>query len=99
MLQALARRVREQHRILLNKKVTGADHSADGVTVRCADGTSYRGDILAGADGIWSKVRQEMWRVAEASDPGAISSKEKNGKLESRYVSISTPQLVSSFGS
>jgi 2-polyprenyl-6-methoxyphenol hydroxylase-like FAD-dependent oxidoreductase len=47
------------------------------VTVYSADGTSYEGDILAGADGVFSATRQEMWRAADREEPGAISEKDK----------------------
>ena len=81
VLRSLADHVHNQQRVLLNKKVTEIDHSSDRVTVHCADGTSYCGDVVVGADGIWSKVRQEMWRAREAANPGAISLEEKNGKI------------------
>ena len=80
MLGSLAKHIHNQQGILLNKKVTKIDHLADGVIVHCGDGTSYCGDMVVGADGIWSKVRQEMWRAGEAADPGAISPEDENGK-------------------
>jgi len=33
----------------------------DGVMIRCADGTTYHGDILVGADGAHSGVRQALF--------------------------------------
>jgi 2-polyprenyl-6-methoxyphenol hydroxylase-like FAD-dependent oxidoreductase len=32
----------------------------------------YTGHILAGADGVNSKARSEMWRLAEEQDPGLV---------------------------
>ena len=37
--------------------VTGYDEDADGVTVHLSDGSTARGDVLVGADGIRSAVR------------------------------------------
>lgn len=38
----------------------GADVVADAVTVRCADGAAIETDLLVGADGLRSKVRQHL---------------------------------------
>ena len=35
----------------------------EGVMIRCADGTTYHGDILVGADGAYSAVRQHLYRT------------------------------------
>jgi 2-polyprenyl-6-methoxyphenol hydroxylase-like FAD-dependent oxidoreductase len=57
-----------QKKVLPNKRISKIDHALDGVTVHCTDGSSYRGDIVAGADGVKSKVRSEMWRASNESD-------------------------------
>lgn len=41
-------------------KVTGYAQDREGVTVRFADGTEERGDVLIGADGIHSAVRAQL---------------------------------------
>lgn len=46
--------------IRLNKRVAGFEEDADGVTLRFADGTSARGDLLIGADGLKSVVRRQI---------------------------------------
>lgn len=40
------------------KRLVAADHTADGVTARFADGTTATADVLIGADGIRSTVRE-----------------------------------------
>lgn len=47
--------------IHLSKKITDYDQDDEGVTVRCADGSTYRGDILVGADGAYSVVRTQLY--------------------------------------
>ncbi|OTB09179.1 hypothetical protein M426DRAFT_7194 [Hypoxylon sp. CI-4A] len=44
-------------RIILKKCVTNTAVSDDGVTVACADGSTYQGSIVIGADGVHSRVR------------------------------------------
>ncbi|KAJ5136270.1 hypothetical protein N7448_004824 [Penicillium atrosanguineum] len=46
--------------IHLNKKVARAEVSQDGVSLYFEDGSSAHGDILIGADGIRSRVRQSF---------------------------------------
>jgi 2-polyprenyl-6-methoxyphenol hydroxylase-like FAD-dependent oxidoreductase len=46
-------------RLHLASPVTSYQEDAHGVTVQCADGSTMRGDILVGADGIRSAVRTE----------------------------------------
>lgn len=87
VLQVLANHVKDQRKIFLNKKVASIDHFSDKVIVHCTDGSSYTGDIVVGADGVASRVRQEMWRVAKED----ISSGEKNCQAQS-------PRLVSPHG-
>jgi 2-polyprenyl-6-methoxyphenol hydroxylase-like FAD-dependent oxidoreductase len=50
-----------QEKLLFNKKVVSMDQSNDSVSVQCADGTTYSGDILVGADGAYSGVRQSLY--------------------------------------
>ncbi len=60
--EILAARVREFDSgvVHLNHKVTGFIESRDGVELRFTDGTSARGDMLIGADGLNSAVRRQF---------------------------------------
>jgi len=46
--------------VRLNRRVTGFTESADGVELRFADGSSAQGDLLIGADGLWSNIRKQV---------------------------------------
>ncbi|KAF9905585.1 hypothetical protein EC991_001546 [Linnemannia zychae] len=53
-------------KILFSKKVTTISDQGDKVTIRTADDSSYEGDILIGADGAHSTVRQRMYESLKA---------------------------------
>ncbi|KAG0347667.1 hypothetical protein BG004_007236, partial [Podila humilis] len=55
-----------KERIHLNKKMYKFDQDEDGVTIHCADNTSYSGDILVGADGANSIVRRQLYKSLKA---------------------------------
>ncbi|KAJ5982177.1 Monooxygenase FAD-binding [Penicillium sp. IBT 35674x] len=67
----------EKHKVLFDKKVLVVDHSTEVVVAHCSDGTSYKCNIIAGADGIHSTVRSEMWRHMEICLAGDILKKDK----------------------
>jgi 2-polyprenyl-6-methoxyphenol hydroxylase-like FAD-dependent oxidoreductase len=77
LLRILSEHVFDLNKLLLNKRVETVDHTTNEVVVHCTDGSSYHGDIVAGADGVASKVRREMWRAADTLEPGVISREEK----------------------
>ncbi|KAG0342670.1 hypothetical protein BG004_005621, partial [Podila humilis] len=52
-----------KERIHLNKKVLNFLQNDLGTMIRCNDGTAYHGDILVGADGAYSAVRQHLFHV------------------------------------
>nr|BDX35614.1 FAD-dependent monooxygenase StrN [Stachybotrys sp.] len=65
LLQSLAKHLNSSKgQVLTGKKVQKVEQDESGATVHCSDGTSYHGDIVVGADGVHSKVREEMWRTA-----------------------------------
>ncbi|KAK8074382.1 monooxygenase [Apiospora hydei] len=65
VLKALYDHAPKREKILTGKKVVSARNLADGVEVRCEDGTSYTGSVVAGADGVHSRIRRAMWEHAE----------------------------------
>ncbi|KAF8930081.1 hypothetical protein BGZ58_008479 [Dissophora ornata] len=54
------------HKIHLSKKVLSFQQNKDGVMVRLQDGTNVHGDVLVGADGAHSAVRQHLYKELAA---------------------------------
>lgn len=70
--------------IHMNSKVVSVNQDHDSVTVQCADGTSYRGDILIGADGAYSTVRQSLYETLEKD--GMLPETDKGGLGVPKYI-------------
>ncbi|KAG0213675.1 hypothetical protein BGX28_003829 [Mortierella sp. GBA30] len=51
-----------KNKILYNKRVLSVTQDADGATASCADGSAYFSDIIVGADGAYSAVRQNIYK-------------------------------------
>jgi len=71
--------LKHKEKVHLNKKVINIINGNDSISVKCSDGSDYVGDIVVGADGVHSKVRQEMQTLVEKSFPGLID-KDKTSK-------------------
>ncbi|OJD30037.1 fad binding domain-containing protein [Diplodia corticola] len=76
VLRVLYDHLEDKSKVLLNKKVTKVALSAERVEATVADGSSYVGDILVGADGVHSFVRREMWRISDEVSPGPVPHSE-----------------------
>lgn len=74
ILQVLYDNLKDKSKVLEGKKLSLVRQQPNGVTVVCEDGSSYTGDILAGADGVNSKARSEMWRLADEQDPELVKA-------------------------
>ncbi|KAI0136167.1 FAD-binding domain-containing protein [Xylariales sp. AK1849] len=76
VLQVLYDNIKDKSKVLTDKRVKTVELSGESVKVIVTDGSSYTGDILVGGDGIHSKVRLEMWRLAETMSPGYFCESE-----------------------
>ena len=67
------------HKIHLKKRVLSLQQGDKGVRIECQDHTFYEGDILVGADGAYSAIRQCMYtrmkqdNLLPKSDQGVLS--------------------------
>ncbi|KAF9127868.1 hypothetical protein BGW39_005504 [Mortierella sp. 14UC] len=48
-------------RFHMNKKILALQQGGNGALIRCSDGTTIEGDIIVGADGAYSAVRQNLY--------------------------------------
>ena len=60
-LQAILQGALDSDTVRLGARCTGFAQDQDGVTVQFADGTTARGDLLVGADGLHSAVRAQLF--------------------------------------
>jgi salicylate hydroxylase len=73
--QTLANAVRREDpdAIVLGAKMIAFDQHADGVTVRTEDGRSFEGDVLVGADGVHSLVRETLFGADKPRFSGIVA--------------------------
>ncbi|KAG0331845.1 hypothetical protein BG000_010558 [Podila horticola] len=62
LYELLLRQIAKEN-IQMGKKVMSFEQNNEGVMIRCSDNTAYHGDILVGADGAYSGVRQHLFKA------------------------------------
>ncbi|RYP28807.1 hypothetical protein DL767_007025 [Monosporascus sp. MG133] len=78
LLDILYSHIREKTKVIPGARIVSVSEDHQGVHVTTSDGRQFTGDILVGADGVRSFVRQEMWRLARLTVPGYFSDDEIN---------------------
>ncbi|KAL2793257.1 hypothetical protein BJX66DRAFT_339010 [Aspergillus keveii] len=66
LLECLYENSPDKTKIHVSKAVVEIQQTDAGISVTTQDGTIYTGSLVVGADGVHSRVRSEMWRLAEA---------------------------------
>lgn len=88
LVKTLYDNLRNKCKVLVNKEVIRVEQSTKSIIVHTQDGDSFEGHVLVGADGVHSTVRREMWRLADAEQPGYLSPHDKNGIVEMISTSL-----------
>ncbi|KAG0038875.1 hypothetical protein BGZ83_002972, partial [Gryganskiella cystojenkinii] len=78
-------------KIHYSKKVMSMQQNREGVMIRCADGTTYHGDVLVGADGAHSGVRQHLYKTLEKENKLPPSDSEDLSKGFMAMVGTTSP--------
>lgn len=76
-----------------NKRVSGIENTAEGVVVRCRDGSEYEGSVIIGADGAHSFIRQSMRALAleaAARDPASSTSTDEDNGINEEQPFLTT---------
>jgi len=59
--------------VRLGRRAVGIDQDGDGVTIRFADGTDVAADLVIGADGVHSTVREMLFGALPACFSGLVA--------------------------
>jgi zeaxanthin epoxidase len=81
--------------IVNGNAVTGYENlgKGKGVTVALADGTNVEADVLVGADGIWSAVRNQMYNEGGIKSTGS-NKKDRQGCKYSGYTVFAGETII-----
>lgn len=80
VLEVLYHSYPDKSKIITNTTVLEVQLSSENVRVITKDGKIYAGDLVVGADGVHSRIRSEMWRLADKLQPGLITPQERKSK-------------------
>ncbi|KAK1483389.1 hypothetical protein CTAM01_13466 [Colletotrichum tamarilloi] len=78
LLNVLYEHLKDKSRIFVNQKVKRVESLKDSALVYTKDGSVFEGQMVVGADGVRSTIRQEMWRNADDNnDSSAIPARDR----------------------
>ncbi|KAF9173072.1 hypothetical protein BGX21_005667 [Mortierella sp. AD011] len=81
-----------REKIVYSKKVLSLEQNDHGVMLRMSDGTTVHGDILVGADGTYSGVRQGLFKHLERK--GALPAADKEELTMGHLCMVGTTDSV-----
>ncbi|KAI1291305.1 hypothetical protein EDD11_009020, partial [Mortierella claussenii] len=78
-------------KVSLGKKVLRTEEKEGRVFIHCSDNTTYEGDILVGADGAYSGVRQSMYKQLDQKGLLPKSDQEELSVASVTMVGVAAP--------
>ncbi|KAG0092093.1 hypothetical protein BGZ92_010846 [Podila epicladia] len=94
LVDILARHV-PAHKIHYSKKVLSLTQTSESATVRCSDYSVYQGDIVIGADGAYSGIRQNIYKAIQAEyqeiNVASLDNKRLNSVVKPLPISDMAP--------
>ena len=66
LLQTLYDSLKDKSKIHTSSECVKIEEIDDSVRVALKNGSIIQGDILVGADGVHSRIRNEIWRIASS---------------------------------
>jgi 2-polyprenyl-6-methoxyphenol hydroxylase-like FAD-dependent oxidoreductase len=81
LLATLFENLRNKDKVITGAEVQTVITIHGGVEVATTDGQTFKGDLLVGADGVYSAVRQEMWRLVGETKTEHFPKKDWEGKV------------------
>ncbi|CCF35952.1 hypothetical protein CH063_07629 [Colletotrichum higginsianum] len=88
LICVLHQHLKEKDRILVNKKVKRVESLEDGALVYTTDGSVFESQVVVGADGVRSTIRQEMWRNADDNNDSAAIPSVDRGNIPCEHACI-----------
>lgn len=79
VMKILYDKIQHKAHVLTNERVVSVQNHASTAAVVTTAGRTFEGDIVIGADGIHSIVRQQMWQEAGKAEPTWIDPTEEQG--------------------
>ena len=65
LLATLYDNLKNKDKVITGAKVQTVNTLLGGVEVATLDGQVFKGDLVVGADGVYSTIRKEMWRLVD----------------------------------
>ncbi|KAI9928584.1 hypothetical protein ASPWEDRAFT_180185 [Aspergillus wentii DTO 134E9] len=69
LVQTLYDNLKDKSKVLVSREIFKIEQLDGQVRIITKDGTAFAGDLLVGADGVHSRTREEMWRIADLEAP------------------------------
>ncbi|OJZ83787.1 hypothetical protein ASPFODRAFT_139748 [Aspergillus luchuensis CBS 106.47] len=94
LLRVLYTELQDRSKVHVKKRVIRIGTTSSGVSVSTADGHTYYGDLVVGADGVHSITRTEMWRIATQKQPELVSDDMRVGIFTEYRCAFGTSEPV-----